>query len=362
MRIAFYAPLKSPEHPVPSGDRLMARLLMEALRRAGHTVDLVSEFRSFQADPDEAGYARLKRESESEIVRIAALWAETGRPDLWFCYHPYYKAPDLIGPRLTARYGMFYVTAEASWSPRRFVGSWAAAQDYVLAALRQASLNICLTRRDRDGLQQMASTYRLAMLPPFIDTAAFGPPAGEKHNTPPRLITVAMMRPGDKLDSYRMLGRALRNCLDVPWILTVVGDGPAAGEVRQALSELGDRVVYLGERDPGEIPALLSASDLFVWPGVNEAFGMAFLEAQAAGLPVVAQNQAGVAEVVRDGVSGALVGPDDPNEFAQAVRQLLADEDRRRALSTSAYNFVHVERSLDRAAATLKALLSRFER
>ena len=360
MRIAFYAPLKSPEHPVPSGDRLMARLLMEALRRGGHTVDLVSEFRSFQADPDEAGYARLKRESESEIARIAAEWTEGGRPALWFCYHPYYKAPDLIGPRLTARYGMFYVTAEASWSPRRFVGSWAAAQDYVLAALRQASLNICLTRRDRDGLQQMASTYRLAMLPPFIDTAPFGAPG--KGNEPPRMITVAMMRPGDKLDSYRMLGRALRNCLDLPWTLTVVGDGPAAGEVRHALSELGDRVAFVGEREPGEVPALLGASDLFVWPGVNEAFGMAFLEAQAAGLPVVAQDQAGVPEVVRDRVSGVLARPDDPEDFARTVRRLLTDADQRRELAASARSFVHTERSLDRAAATLKALLSRFER
>lgn len=360
MRIAFYAPLKSPEHPVPSGDRLMARLLIEALRRAGHTVDLVSEFRSFQADPDEAGYARLKHESEAEITRIADEWEAGGRPALWFCYHPYYKAPDLIGPRLTARYGMFYVTAEASWSPRRFVGSWAAAQDYVLAALRQASLNICLTRRDRDGLRQMASTYRLAMLPPFIDTAPFGPPGN--GNAPPRLVTVAMMRPGDKLDSYRMLGKALGDCLDLPWTLTVIGDGPAAGEVREALAGLGDRAAFIGEREPGEIPALLSASDLFVWPGINEAFGMAFLEAQAAGLPVVAQDQAGVSEVVRDGVSGLLARPDDPRDFARSVRRLLTDADHRRALAATARCFVHTERSLDRAAATLRAQLSRFER
>jgi len=360
MRIAFYAPLKSPDHPVPSGDRLMARLLIEALRRAGHTVDLVSEFRSFQADPDEAGYVRLKHESEAEIARIAAEWKTDGPPALWFCYHPYYKAPDLIGPRLTARFGLFYVTAEASWSPRRFVGSWAAAQDYVLAALRQASLNICLTHRDRAGLQQMASTYRLAMLPPFIDTAPFGVPGD--GNVPPRLITVAMMRPGDKLDSYRMLGRALRNCSDLPWTLTVVGDGPAAGEVRDALAGLGDRVDFRGERAPGEVPVLLGASDLFVWPGINEAFGMAFLEAQAAGLPVVAQDQAGVSEVVRDGVSGILTRPDDPEDLAGAVRALLTDPDRRRALAASARCFVHTERSLDRAAATLRALLSRFER
>src|SRR4051812_22263565 len=47
MNIAFYAPLKSPHHPVPSGDRLMARQLMAALTLAGHSVTVASEFRSF---------------------------------------------------------------------------------------------------------------------------------------------------------------------------------------------------------------------------------------------------------------------------------------------------------------------------
>ncbi|WP_035670480.1 hypothetical protein [Azospirillum brasilense] len=47
MRIAFYAPLKSPTHPVPSGDRRMARLLMAALERAGHAVTLASTLRSW---------------------------------------------------------------------------------------------------------------------------------------------------------------------------------------------------------------------------------------------------------------------------------------------------------------------------
>ena len=49
MRIAFYAPLKSPDHPVPSGDRQMARLLVAALRHAGHDVEIASELRSYAA-------------------------------------------------------------------------------------------------------------------------------------------------------------------------------------------------------------------------------------------------------------------------------------------------------------------------
>ncbi|MBX3567753.1 MAG: glycosyltransferase family 4 protein [Rhizobiaceae bacterium] len=360
MRIAFYAPLKSPRHSIPSGDRLMARLLMEALGLAGHTVDLVSEFRSFQANPDTGSYALLKAEGEAEIARINARWIAEGVPDLWFSYHPYYKAPDLIGPRLSARFGIRYVTAEASWSPRRFVGSWAAAQDYVLAALRQASLNICFTRRDRDGLQQMASTYRLAMLPPFIDTGKFGAPAA--GNDTPRLLSVAMMRSGDKFESYRLLGEALRRCVDLPWTYTIVGDGPMRGAVEAAMSDLpAERLTWLGERPQDEIPSILAGGDLLVWPGFGEAYGLAYLEAQAAGVPVVAQDTAGVPEVVHDGTSGLLTPVDDAAAYAAAVRRLLLDARLRRELGGKARAFVFEERSLPRAASTLNALLSRFD-
>ncbi|MBT3400519.1 MAG: glycosyltransferase family 1 protein, partial [Rhodospirillaceae bacterium] len=44
MRVAFYAPMKPPDHPVPSGDRHLARLLLQALRHAGHEPELVSRF------------------------------------------------------------------------------------------------------------------------------------------------------------------------------------------------------------------------------------------------------------------------------------------------------------------------------
>ncbi len=59
MHIAFYAPLKSPNHPVPSGDRQMARLLIAALRLAGHSVEIASELRSFSATPEAGGREQL---------------------------------------------------------------------------------------------------------------------------------------------------------------------------------------------------------------------------------------------------------------------------------------------------------------
>jgi glycosyltransferase involved in cell wall biosynthesis len=135
------------------------------------------------------------------------------------------------------------------------------------------------------------------------------------------------------------------------------------GAVEAAMAGLpSDRVRFLGERPQDEVPSILAASDLLVWPGFGEAYGLAYLEAQAAGIPVVAQDTAGVPEVVRDGTSGILTPLDDVDAYAAAVRRLLVNRDLRLALGRKARAFVFEERSLDRAALTLNALISRFER
>ena len=72
LNIAFYAPLKAPGHPVPSGDRLMARMLVACMARAGHLVTVVSDLRAYVGDAaDAAGWARVQAGAAGEVVRIA---------------------------------------------------------------------------------------------------------------------------------------------------------------------------------------------------------------------------------------------------------------------------------------------------
>ncbi|GLS33188.1 Glycosyltransferase involved in cell wall bisynthesis [Mesorhizobium albiziae] len=355
MRIAFYAPMKSPNHPVPSGDRLMARLLIKALEHAGHEVTVASELRSFASKPQAEHYAAVLEGADGEISRLSTLWASKGKPDLWFCYHPYYKAPDLIGPKLASAFEIPYVTAEASYSTRRNIGVWVETQASVEEAVKIAALNICFTHRDRDGLAEVVPDATFAMLPPFIDTSVF---AASPHSGSTGLVAVAMMRPGDKLDSYRMLARALERIPEVPWTLAIVGDGPCRAEVEAAFAALpAGRIEWLGKKEPDEVPELLSKAGIYVWPGCGEAYGLAYLEAQAAGLPVVAQNTAGVPEVVQSGKTGILTPPGDVNAFAGAIAGLLSDAGKRRAMGQAARNFVMLERSLDAAAARLGTML-----
>jgi glycosyltransferase involved in cell wall biosynthesis len=361
MRIAFYAPLKSPDHPVPSGDRQLAQLFLAALRRAGHEPVLASRFRSFEGRGDRIRQARLaavgRQLAERFLRRCRA--APATAPDLWFTYHLHHKAPDWLGPRVAGALGIPYVVAEASFAPKRAGGAWDAGHRAAERAIRRADGVIGLNSADRDCvLPLLADPARWVALKPFLDAGSY-PPRGRSRacGGPPRLIAVAMMRHGDKLASYRVLGNALAQLLDLDWSLEVVGDGAARPEVERALAPLGGRVVWAGALDPAAIAAHLAAADLCVWPAVKEAFGMALLEAQASGLPVVAGAGGGVGEIVAPAATGLLVPPGDAASFAAAARRLLIDGSLRARFAAAARRRVLAEHDLPAAARRLATVL-----
>jgi glycosyltransferase involved in cell wall biosynthesis len=356
LRITFYAPLKSPGHPVPSGDRLMARMLVACLELAGHEVTVASELRAFLGiAEDAAGWGALQAAAEAERGRIERQWA--GRaPDLWFSYHPYYKAPDLIGPILAKQYRMPYVTCETSYSVRRNIGVWAEMQALVLDMVSGAALNLCLTERDRSGLLAAAPDAVVARFPPFIDVAPFD---AEPRPEPGHLLTVAMMRPGDKLESYRRLAAALALLPgDLAWRLSVAGDGPLRAEVLALFAGLpAGHIDWLGQLTRDDVAHLMSRAAVYLWPGCGEAYGLAYLEAQAAGLPVVAQAVAGVPEVVADGVTGLLTPDGNVAALAAAIRSLLTNEPLRAGMGQAARRRVQENHNFVGAAERLDALL-----
>jgi len=371
VRIAFYAPLKPPTHVTPSGDRRVAGLLMDALERVADKVELVSTFRSFDADGDAARQDALRRQGTALAERMAAQWRAAPpatRPDLWFTYHVYYKAPDWLGPTVSAALGIPYVIAEASYAQKRASGPWAIGHEAAAAAIGRARLILSPSSDDVAGLEKLIPPERVVHLPPFLDTAPYRAAAKARdahrerlaraHQLDPGMpwiVVAAMMRAGDKLASYRALAGALARVADLPWRLLVAGDGSARGEVAAALeSAAPGRACLLGTLGTRELAEVYAACDLYAWPAVNEAYGMALLEAQAAGVPVVACATRGVPDVVVHGRTGLLA----PGDIAQPLRALLADADRRRALGRAAAAFVASERSLDAAASRLKSLLA----
>jgi len=164
------------------------------------------------------------------------------------------------------------------------------------------------------------------------------------------IVTVANF---DVEKGHEVVLRAARRLLrgDAPVRFLWAGVGPLRANLeRQATAErAAGRVRFLGHVD--DVPALLSAADLFVLGSHHEGLPHAVLEAMAAGLPVVATRAGGVAEVVSDGVEGRLVTPGDDAALADAVAELVANRDDRLRLASAARARARREHGLEGAVA-----------
>lgn len=361
MKIAFTAPMKPLDHPVPSGDRTMGRLIVRALESLGHEVRIASRFRSWRKDPVDLNSGLLHREALSEAERIADHWTREGyRPDLFLTYHLYHKAPDWIGPALAERFGLPYAIVEASRAPKRQTGSWAAGFAAADAALKRADAVAAIHSADLDCLRPVVAEDRLQVVLPFLDASPFqaaGLTARSSVHTPFRLLTVGMMREGDKTGSYEVLASALKMLKDRPWHLTLVGDGPCRDHILSLFPR--DRITFLGALPPEDLPAQYAAHDLLVWPAIREAFGLVFLEAQAAGTAVLAGATFGVPDIVRHGDTGLLSPEGDVEAFAANLRRILDHPDMAMTMGRAAAAHIGARHTLAAGAARLEALLQR---
>jgi glycosyltransferase involved in cell wall biosynthesis len=118
--------------------------------------------------------------------------------------------------------------------------------------------------------------------------------------------------------------------------LLLVGAGPEKHRLMNQAKELGieDRVVFSPSTLDTSVP--LSIMDIFVFPSVMEGLGLAIIEAQAMGLPVVASDVGGIYTLVKDGINGFLVPAKEPEALAETVLRLLKDKKLANAMGKQA--------------------------
>jgi glycosyltransferase involved in cell wall biosynthesis len=201
---------------------------------------------------------------------------------------------------------------------------------------------------------------RIAVVPEPIDLAEWrrrfaGAP--RRAGGAPTVLAVARMYARKRLAdlvtaSARLAGR-------IPGVrVRIVGDGPESARLR-ALAVglgLGGTVTFLGEITRSALAVEYVSADCFCLPTVQEGFGLAFTEAMAAGLPIVACRAAAVPELVEDGRTGLLVSPRNPEELAGAMERVLTSDRLRAELGAEGRRRVE-SFDLERVAARLLEVL-----
>ena len=155
------------------------------------------------------------------------------------------------------------------------------------------------------------------------------------------LGTVAHLFPRKGYDvMLKALPSIIRTLPAVHYVVIGTGDGSYEQRLRELSAELGisDHVHFVGFQQ--DVNPFLEAMSLYVHPARMEGFGIAVVEALAAGKAVVATNVGGLPEVVEEGETGLLVAPDDPQALTAAVLSLLRDDGRRRAMGERAVKWV----------------------
>ncbi|KGD92138.1 glycosyl transferase [Achromobacter sp. RTa] len=189
---------------------------------------------------------------------------------------------------------------------------------------------------------RVATIYSPITLPPTDIRSTLR----EELNLPEDAIVVCCVAILRATKGHRELIEALRPLMETrPQVhLVLVGNGSPLFEQLQALIEdigLADRIHMLGFRH--DVPNILAGSDIFALATQKEASGTVYVEAAAAGLPVVGVDVGGVSEMVRDGETGILVPPGDIPGLRAALEQLLDDGDLRARMGVAGTRMARAE-------------------
>ncbi|HXJ85106.1 MAG TPA: glycosyltransferase family 4 protein [Candidatus Methylomirabilis sp.] len=170
---------------------------------------------------------------------------------------------------------------------------------------------------------------RIAIVPESIDLEAWDDRFARAHRRRrdgPVVLSVARMYPRKRLGDLLRAARVLRDRIPGAEV-RIVGRGPEWDSLVRLHGDLGlgESTQLLGDVSREQLAEEYVNADVFCLPSVQEGFGIVFLEAMAAGLPVVACRAAAIPEVVGDGATGLLTPPRDPAALAQALENLLRD-------------------------------------
>lgn len=353
MKLSFYMPFKPPGHQNPSGDLITGMGLYDFLSAQGHEVSLASRMRSRWIYLKPWKFVQLAWER----ARITTSLRENP-PELWFSYHSYYKAPDLLGPHCSRKLSIPYVLFQGIYSTKRR-RKLLTLPGFLLnrAALTSARMVFTNKRIDELNLKRLLPEQRVSYIAPGLSPDQFRhDPAARKClreewgvGNRPVVMTTAMLRPGVKTEGVK---RVVASCGELKrrghdMMLVVIGDGYNRAAIeREGGQELGQNIKFLGKIARPELYRYYSGADFFAFPGIEESLGMVYLEAQSTGLPVVAYSDWGAREAVVHGQTGLLNRFTEPEQFTDHIEELLINKELRDGMSNAAAQHIRTHHDL----------------
>jgi len=138
--------------------------------------------------------------------------------------------------------------------------------------------------------------------------------------------------------------------------LLIVGEGKTEGALRKMVERLNLTEYVRFFSVVNETSEMLSVFDIFAMPSRQEGLGLSIMEAQAAGLPVIATRVGGIPGLIEDGKTGALVDPENSDDLAEAIIRLLEDRVRLKEIGTAGRAFIAANHSSDKMIDKIEAL------
>jgi glycosyltransferase involved in cell wall biosynthesis len=196
---------------------------------------------------------------------------------------------------------------------------------------------ICISERVREEvLAGTGSGARTSVVYNGVDPELFCP-AAEPSSNQQKILSVGNLIP---IKGHDLLVRATAAlAAEFPALsLDLIGEGPERARLESLASKLhiGERVRFLGRRSRPEVAAAMQACTLFALPSRYEGLGCVYLEAMSSAKAVIGCRGQGIAEIIRHGSNGFLVGPENEKELTLALSMLLHDDNRRKNLGRAA--------------------------
>jgi glycosyltransferase involved in cell wall biosynthesis len=352
MNICFYAPFKPLGHANPSGDLVTAAGIVDYLGQCGHRVLTASNLRCRWIYWKPWRWLPLILERQRVIRSFS-----DSKPDLWFTYHSYYKAPDLLGPAVSTRLNIPYVIFQGIYSTKRR-RKLKTLPGFLLNRQTLSSARHVFTNKRVDliNLKRLLPENRVTFVPPGLQMREFEFDADARDELrrqwnmgkDPVILSAAMFRKDVKTEGLVWVIRACSELVKrgSNFKLVIAGDGRERNRLHKLAQELlPGRTHFIGKIPRSEMSRFYSAGDVFVFPGINESLGMVYLEAQACGLPVVAFDNAGVPDAVLNGQTGILVPMNALEPFVSAIENLLTETEFRKEMGRKAR--IHVRENHD---------------